>query len=325
MIDQVLPGIYRIEIPLPNNPLKATNSWLIRGEERNLLVDTGFNTAVSREAMDKGLRELDINMGNTDLFITHLHADHSGLVKYLATPTTNVWMSREDGQVVAASRDSSHWGMFGGFLVVSGLVDSGVEKDVTKHPGFRYASEVYDKFIMVEEGFEIAVGDYHFRCVLTPGHTPGHMCLYDQQKKLLLSGDHILGKITPNITAWNFNTDVLGQYLQSLEKVAQLDIATILPGHRYVIGDCQGRIEELRNHHRIRLDNVLDIIGNETLSTAQVASRMRWDLSFKKWEDFPWGQKLFATGEAMSHLYHLAVKGELEMSQENEIAWFYKK
>ena len=325
MTDQILPGIYRIEIPLPNNPLKATNSWLIRGEKRNLLVDTGFNTEVSREAMDHGLQELGIKMENTDLFVTHLHSDHSGLVNHLATPETTVWMSEADGQVVAESRESFHWSMFNGFLIVSGLVDSGVENDFTKHPGYRFASEVYERFNLVKEGFEITAGDYRFRCVATPGHTPGHMCLYDPDKKLLLSGDHILGKITPNITAWNFNTDVLGQYLQSLDKIAQLEIDTVLPGHRYVITDCQGRIEELRNHHHARLDNVLDIIGSQTLNTTQVASRMRWDLSFKQWADFPWGQKLFAAGEAMSHLYHLTVKGELEMSLENEIAWFSKK
>lgn len=324
MIDQVMPGIYRIEIPLPNNPLKATNSYLIRGE-RNLLVDTGFNTEVSREAMDQGLREMNISMENTDLFITHLHADHSGLVKHLAGPGTTVWMSETDGRVVAASRESPHWQMFNGFLTVSGLVDSGVEKDVGKHPGFRFASEVYDGLTLVQEGYEIRVGDYSFRCVGTPGHTPGHMCLYDEGNKLLLSGDHILGKITPNITAWNFNQDVLGQYLQSLEKIAGLEIDTVLPGHRYVITDCRGRIEELRRHHRARLDNVMDIVGAETLNTTQVASRMHWDLSYKQWEDFPWGQKLFAAGEAMSHLYHLTVTGDLDMEYRDDITWFSRK
>jgi len=325
MIDQVLPSIYRIEIPLPNNPLKATNSWLIRGGKRNLLVDTGFNTEVSREAMDHGLQELDIKMDNTDLFITHLHSDHSGLVNHLATPETTVWMSEADGRVVAESRGSFHWSMFNEFLIVSGLVDSGVENDFTKHPGYRFASEVYERFNLVQEGFEITVGDYRFRCVATPGHTPGHMCLYDADKKLLLSGDHILGKITPNITAWNFNTDVLGQYLQSLDKIAQMEIETILPGHRYVITDCQGRISELKKHHRTRLDNVLDILGSTTMNTTQVASRMRWDLSFKQWDDFPWGQKLFAAGEAMSHLYHLHVLGELKLNVNDGIAWFSKK
>jgi glyoxylase-like metal-dependent hydrolase (beta-lactamase superfamily II) len=118
---------------------------------------------------------------------------------------------------------------------------------------------------------------------------------------------------------------VFGQYLQSLDKIGQLEIDTVLPGHRYVITDCQGRIEELKRHHHSRLDNILDILGHQTMNTTQVASRMRWDLSFKKWEDFPWGQKLFASGEAMSHLHHLTAEGELEMRLENKIAWFRKK
>lgn len=325
MIEQVLPDIYKIEIPLPKNPLRATNAYFIRGEHRNLLVDNGFNCEESRTAMDAALQKLDVRMENTDLFITHLHSDHAGLTKHLATPATTVWMSEHDARIVAASRDSSHWIMFNEFVHLSGLVAGGLEEDFTKHPGYKYASEVFTDFTMVQEGYTIKVGDYHFQCVETPGHTPGHMCLYDQNNKILLSGDHILGKITPNITLWKPEEDVLGQYLDSLDKIAALDIDIVLPGHRYILTDCQGRIEQLKIHHRNRLEDVMTIIGQGRMSPAQVASKMRWDLSYKDWSDFPWGQKLFATGEAMSHLYHLAVTGELHLENRDGIVYFSTK
>lgn len=322
MAEQILPDIYKIEIPLPQNPLKATNSYFIRGPQRNLLVDTGFNCDESRNAMDQALQELDINMEKTDLFITHLHSDHGGLAGYLATPQTTIWMSENDGRIIADSRDSQHWVMFNNFARFSGLVATGVEGGVEKHPGFRFASKPFDQFTMVKDGDEIRVGDYCFRCVLTKGHTAGHICLYDQQKKLLLSGDHILGKITPNITLWKMGDDVLGDYLASLDKIAALEIDLVLPGHRHLITDCRGRVEELKQHHHRRLNEVLGLIRQERMCAAEVASLMVWDLSYKNWEDFPWGQKLFATGEAMSHLYHLMEKGAIKSTVINEVVYF---
>ena len=70
--------IYRLEIPLPGNPLRAVNSYVIKGGERNLIIDTGMNREECREAIDAGLRELGIDLEITDLFITHMHADHPG-------------------------------------------------------------------------------------------------------------------------------------------------------------------------------------------------------------------------------------------------------
>lgn len=322
MTEQVLPGIYKIEIPLPQNPLKATNSYFIRGSERNLLVDNGFNCDESREAMDQALQELDINMEKTDLFITHLHSDHGGLTAYLAAPQSTIWMSEADGRIIADSKASQHWALFKNFALFSGLLAIGVDDDVEKHPGFRFASKPFEQFTPVKDGDEIRAGEYCFRCILTKGHTEGHLCLYDQNKKLLLSGDHILGKITPNITLWRLEEDVLGNYLASLDKIAGLEVDLVLPGHRHMITDCRGRIEELKLHHRRRLAEVLGLIRQNRMCAAEVARLMDWDLSYRDWEDFPWGQKLFATGEAMSHLYHLMKKGMIRSILMDGVVYF---
>lgn len=325
MIEQVMPDIYKMEIPLPKNPLRATNSYLIRGPKRNLLIDTGFNCEESRQAMTEALNSLNVSMENTDMLITHLHSDHAGLITFLATPETRVWMNEADAYVVGGSRQSPHWKLFDSFLKFSGLIIDGVDNTIERHPGYRYAPEEFGGFTMVAEGFEIKVGDYNFKCLETNGHTPGHICLYDQEKKLLFSGDHILGKITPNITLWELGEDVLGNYLKNLERIAGLDIDLVLPGHRYLIKDCRGRIEELKEHHRLRLQNVMDILGKERMNGAEVARQMKWDLSFKDWGEFPWGQKLFATGEAMSHLYHLFITGDLGLTCDDDVVYFQKR
>jgi len=93
MIEELLPDLFRIEIPLPNSPLKHLNSYVIRASERNLVIDTGLNRKECLDAMETGLREIKVDLGKTDFFITHLHADHFGLVGKLVTDTSKDFQS----------------------------------------------------------------------------------------------------------------------------------------------------------------------------------------------------------------------------------------
>lgn len=122
-----------------------------------------------------------------------------------------------------------------------------------------------------------AGGGYRLSCIETPGHTKGHLCLYEPEKKLLFAGDLILSGITPNISLWSHRENPLKDYLASLEKVSQLDISLALPGHRSTISNCRQRIEELKSHYRKRASEVLEIVGKEELDAYQVATRMTWN------------------------------------------------
>jgi len=318
MIEQVRHNLFKIEIPLPGNPLRFTNAYYIRGTERSLLVDNGFNCAESRTVMNDAINTLEIDMTSTDLFITHLHADHSGMTEYLTSSTSRVFMSYEDGTAVLASQNANYWEKFDDFMQISGLINAGVENNTQQHPGRLYGTAYFENFIPVKESDLIDVGDFTFQCVMTPGHTNGHVCLYDKAQRLLLCGDTILGKITPNISLWEIGVDdVLGQYLQSLDKIGKLDVEVVLPGHRHIIHNCRERIQQLQLHHQKRLDGILNIIGRDSANAADIARRMDWDLSVKKWDEFPWAQKLFSTGEAMSHLYHLYQQGRIFITKED--------
>ena len=100
MPEEIYPGLFRIIIPLPESPLKYLNSYLIRGEGRNLLIDTGLNREECRKAMLDGLCRLKIDLSTIEIFITHLHADHFGLLTKIAGPDTIVYFNRPDSEII---------------------------------------------------------------------------------------------------------------------------------------------------------------------------------------------------------------------------------
>lgn len=322
MIEQVYPNIFKIEIPLPNNPLKATNAYFVKGDGRNLLIDTGFNRTECKVAMDQAIHDLGISMENTDIFITHIHGDHSGLAGYLVRPTNKIYTGEYCAKSLSGNAEAGLKGFFDAMIKQSGLPYI----DITSHPGYTYASDFLESVNVVQNGDILNIGEFTFQCIQTSGHAPDHFCLYDQGHKLLFSGDHILGKITPNNTIWappwTITRDYLGEYLQSLERISKLDLDLIFPGHRHVLDNGKKRIEELKDHHQRRLENILEIIGKESMSGAQVASQMKWDLSIKTWEDFPPAQKIFATGEALAHLTHLVFQGVVTKELKNGVVYY---
>ena len=308
MCEEILPGLFRLKIPLPESPLKYLNSYVIKGASKSLIIDTGLNRKECLEAMQKGLRTIGVDLEAADIFITHLHADHFGLVTRLAADSSQIFFSRPEKELIES------WEGFGAMIAYAGqngFPEDELQAALDKHPGAKYGSEWIPEMKLLEDGDEICVGDYTFRCVSTPGHTMGHICLYEPDKKVLVAGDHILIDITPNIQCWSDVQNPLKHYLDSLDKVYGLQVDLTLPGHRRLIDNHQARIDELKRHHSERLAEVLSILRKGGANAYQVASQMTWDIDSESWEEFPVAQKWFATGEAISHLRYLEEDGKL--------------
>lgn len=315
MLTELLPNLFRIEVPLPGTPLKALNAYFLKGTDRHLLIDTGFNNPKSKEAVIGALTQLNVSPADCDFFLTHLHADHTGLVSELATDTSYIYCSKSDSEDIILFYSGNYWGLLGHLLLAHGFPEDILQKTIEQHPASRNGVSRKLYFTFVDEGDFIEIGEYKFICMLTPGHTPGHVCLYEPNKKILISGDHILGNITPNITVWPKMQDALSQYLENLAKIEKLELDLILPGHRGVITEGKKRINEIKLHHEKRLAETLEALNNGPLTAYQVASYLTWDLSYKSFEEFPFPQKWFATGETAAHLEYLveqeAVKKEI--------------
>ncbi|MDR7855804.1 MBL fold metallo-hydrolase [Tissierella sp.] len=310
MITKVYEDIYMIEVVLPENPLKALNSYVIKGKDKSLIIDTGFNRKESVDALFGGLEELGIDIKDTELFITHLHSDHSGMASIFMEAGVNIYASEIDGRMINEMSGIEYWENFEGYKILFDLERDGVT--FSEHPGYKYCPKEIIDFTYVKEGKGIQVGNYFFEVVDIPGHTPGHIGLYERDHKIFFGGDHILDRITPNIAFWGFEENILATYFNSLGKIYAYDIDYLFSAHRNIIKDHNRRISELLSHHKERLNEIIEILKLGESTVRDVAAKMKWSIRAKDWEDFPTSQKWFAAGEAMSHLEHLYCIGKLE-------------
>jgi glyoxylase-like metal-dependent hydrolase (beta-lactamase superfamily II) len=214
------------------------------------------------------------------------------------------------------SKPGERFEEFFSFYIAHGFPEEELKNAMKNHPGYRYSPRRKIDFTVVREGDSIGIGDYEFTCIETPGHSPGHVCLYEKKKKILISGDHILFDITPNITYWPELNNSLKAYLESLEKVSTLNVALVLPGHRNTWNEHKRRIRELQNHHRERLTEALMAVEKGAETAWEVAPQITWDIAFKSWEQFPAVQKWFALGETIAHLNYL--EGEEKIRRTSE-------
>lgn len=304
------PAIYRTRIPLPNNPLKELNSYVLPDADRPLIIDTGFNRPECLSALLDGLHELSVDLTKTDLFLTHLHGDHTGLAVKLAERGCTIFMNPDDHNYFESMRSGIAVEYLDELFINEGFPKAEVDQQGTQNQARLYMTESSYDIIPVEDGVMPILAGHTFTAITTPGHTPGHTCLYLPGKELMFLGDHVLFDITPNITVWKGVDDSLGNYLDSLKRIAAFPAHLALPGHRGNQMDFLTRIEQIQNHHQQRLNETLQIIAAEPKLTAyEITARMTWSMRGKTWREFPVGQKWFATGESLAHLHYLLKRG----------------
>lgn len=321
--EEILPSLWRIPVPLPGNPLKELNSYLIMGKGENLLIDTGFRRAECREALASALKELGVRWEETDVALTHLHSDHSGLAPEFVGPERKIYSS---GAEVPHLRQSETWGeSWGEGFSAMGFADWEVALVRSEDPASSMSPVHCEQYAAVEEGDILTCGEYALKVISTPGHTPGQICFYLEKEKVMFTGDHVLFDITPNITNWDDLPDALGAYLQSLDKIDRFQVDLALPGHRKP-GELHRRVAQLKEHHRFRLEEARQALKTAPGSTAyELAGHLTWQVRGRtsSWADFPLSQKWFAVGECQAHLDRLNCLGELSRYWDGKV-WRYE-
>ena len=337
-MNEVSPGIFRLQVPIPNNPLEYTNVYLVRGDGRGagrrggryLLVDVGMDTDEAFAALERQLGEIGAAFtAISQIVVTHAHMDHYGLagrVKDLSGAT--LALHRIESESFATGRGGPGSAMFEQFerwLRANGFP---LAELAQPHPGPAQGHRRFDKLatpdVILEDGDEVTAGDFLFRVIWTPGHAPGHVCLFDARHRVLLAGDHVLPVTTPNVSLRSPDGSPLSDFITSLKKVRDLDVGLILPAHEQSFTDLRGRIDELLRHHRQRLDEVLATLADGPVTAYQVSSGVTWmpETGGARFESLPYWDRRMAVGETLAHLEALRVEGAVEKIERAGVTYY---
>ncbi|HEX6548866.1 MAG TPA: MBL fold metallo-hydrolase [Candidatus Dormibacteraeota bacterium] len=305
-LHEVAPGVHELRLPIPFED-GLVNAFLFSQDGAVDLIDCGMNRPESLEALRAAISELGGRLRR--LVVTHIHPDHYGAAGVLASEYgADLYLHRLEIAMVHLR-----------YLEMDTLVEevghhlrvNGVPPEVTEE--LKNASRGLREFVTpagaaVElEGAEtIELGGRRLRVEWTPGHSPGHICLWDPDDRVLFAGDQLLPDVSPNIGLHPQSTpNPLDEYLAALDRLLRLAPAQILPAHGRPFTDAAGRVDHLREHHRRRKDQIEEIVGGGELSA--------WEVALAVWGDRELlYEKRLALQEGLAHLQSLAVEGRLE-------------
>ncbi len=326
---EVIPGIYQLPLPLPNRMSPGSvNIYLIKGRDGCLLVDTGWNTAEAFDCLKKGLTQAGVSFKDIlKIVVTHIHPDHYGLIgKLKGLSGARLALHHLERDLIESRyinmgdllRELEH------FLHRNGVV-------IEELPQLQQASAKMVKFVTpapsdvtLKGGEVIRLEPFSFRVIWTPGHSPGHICLYEPKQKILISGDHILPTITPNVGFHpQSSPSPLDDYLSSLDKVSKLEVNLILPGHEDIFSGLKLRIRELIRHHERRNLEILKMLEVKPKTAYQIATELTWGGgNGTNYRDFNSWNKRLAVLETLAHLELLLTRGAIGKFQDGDAIYY---
>ncbi len=262
--ERVLPGVWRLRLPLPWPGVPHCNAWAIAAGDGIVMVDTGMHEPGSEGHLDRALAQVNLKVETTRLLVcTHAHSDHYGqAATIVARAGCELWMHPDHEHIRAATTDPD--------AALQQRVEiarqSGVPaaplaayREARRGQGYGVAAYVEPDRPLVP-GVEVPTDLGVWSVVETPGHAPSHVCLFQPERRLLLSGDHLLGRVSLYYD-FGWSPDPTGEFLASLDRVEALDARLCLAGHGRTFSDVQGHIDANRAlvHERLgRVEAVLD-------------------------------------------------------------------
>jgi Acyl-CoA synthetases (AMP-forming)/AMP-acid ligases II len=291
------PDVYRVTMPMLPRHAATTNAYLVAGPDGWLLVDPGAGNELAHGALLRSVEQLGAEI--TDVYLSHEHADHSGLVAR--------WLG--DGRLVRSAA------AFGPSRVVERFTAAGFSaEEVGLYAAMQlraYPADVPElPSIQVGHGQRLTLAGLDARIVATPGHTDGHLCLYLPDSQLLFSGDHVLFDLPPGL--FGESGDPVASYFDSLSRVADLDVETVLPGHGRPRGrqELDTRLRRLRRHHERRLNELVALVADSRpLTAAELIIPLRAPL--RDWAAIAPGRRWSIASTVVARLEHLVATGQL--------------
>jgi glyoxylase-like metal-dependent hydrolase (beta-lactamase superfamily II) len=324
---EILPGIHQLKLPFPLQlDQLAVNAYLIQGDKGWMLVDTGWNTNQAFSAMERQLREIGLGFENIALIlITHFHPDHYGLAgRLVQASNAKVALHHIEKDFI----DSRYMNMNGlldqtaGILRTNGVPEKDLPRLQKASLGVRqYVSPVSPE-VVLQGGEVINQGPFQFEVVWTPGHSPGHVCLLERSRKVLISGDHVLPATFPNVGLHSQSgPDPLPNYLRSLRALEELDVNLVLPAHEHVFSGLKPRVQEILHHHDERRKAIVTALSEGPQTAYEVSLKIPWivngiTMSFSQLQAL---DRRLAVMSAMAHLEPLHSEGTAEKTHRDGV------
>lgn len=319
-------GVFRLVLPLPFPGLDEVNAYLLAGDDGCTLVDCGMH--LPDDEREQGWGHLVDALAACDhapadvtrLVLTHTHIDHYGLAGRLKEETgCEIWIhaagqeelfSLEHPEALAAELRETY--------ADHGVHGTELDEITSFEDWRRFVHSVVqaDHWLAGDETLE--VGGRSWKVVHTPGHARSHVCLFNETDSLLISGDHLLGTITPHIDFVRGHGDPLGDFMESLERVEKLAPQIVLPGHGRPFSDGAERARATLRHHDRRLGAILQVVRRQACTADQITQEIFGStlLHF---------QKRLALGEALAHIHYLRLRGEVERTDAEDGTRLYRK
>jgi len=318
-IREVLPGFHLIHLPLPMRPT-IVNVYLVDGGSEWALIDTGTHTHESVTAFRRALDEIGCAPERIRKIIcTHHHPDHFGTSRpYRDLCHAEVFLHPLERERVATFVSLSRNPERVRFLVRNGIPAEIFEGIPSLGEFWRGMYEPAEPDHRLGEGDRIGIGSRDLEVVWTPGHSPGHCVMYFRREKVAVVGDHLLPKITPHVGIVSENAgDPLGDFLDSLRKVGELDIETVLPAHGAVYHEHRKRVAQLVEFHDYRMEEILDVVRARPGTAYEVALE-----AFDLTPQSPYQQQFPATFETLAHLEHMLLEDRAaKIATAGKVVW----
>jgi len=306
-------GLWSVPVPMPQSSLRYVLVYLLERPDGVTMIDAGWDTEEAWSALNAGLGKAGYVIGDVrSVLVTHIHPDHFGLAGRVREASGGTVALHPADAALLPQRYvqmDDLLTLMRTHLLRCGVPNDGLDTMRGASMPVRGFVSAAEPDVLLEDGERPDVPGWDLTAIWTPGHSPGHLCFYDGGRRLLLSGDHVLPRITPNISFHPQQTpNPLADFLDALEKVAALDVGEVLPAHEYRFRNLAARITQLRNHHEHRFAEIRSALSRAPGSTAwDVAIELTWS---RPWDEIPFWMQRAALGETLAHLIVLETRGE---------------
>ena len=316
--EKLLPGIWRLRLPLPWPGVPHCNAWAVAAGDGVVLFDTGMHEPGSMGHLERALDMVGLKLEHVRLVVcTHAHADHYGQAATIVGRTgSELWMHPNHRHLTAAVDDPDS--------ALARRIEiarsAGVPEEPLRQWAERRGSASYGVAGIVEpdrnlvDGVVVDTDLGRWQAVETPGHAPSHVCLWQPEQRLLISGDHLLGRVSLYYD-FGYTPDPAGEFLASLDRVEALGARLCLAGHGRTFADVQGHIAANRGLVAQRLAALEAVLRADGPITAFDAMPHVYDEPVTPMNAQWW------LNETLCYLRHLQVTGRVETDGASPERW----